>query len=273
MGSNYSVATIGLEDKDISALNRILVLSQRRKRIYSISNEAPNRADIIIVNADLEIAVAKTIQLARGSQPIIYATSNPAGYDAPNKIKLPFLGSKAIRMLDQVVVHNIGDMPDIDISDDNSLYELNQVSTNAVEETEYREQGMQVLVLDDSASIRKQMEIVLKAKKLIPVMAETGEEAMGLLDRKHFDIAFLDVVLPGIDGYQVCKKIKQNKNIPVVMLTSRSSPFDKVRGSLAGCDMYLTKPVSQEDFNRALEKCLKKPLNRNSSLFRSLRGL
>jgi twitching motility two-component system response regulator PilG len=68
------------------------------------------------------------------------------------------------------------------------------------------------------------------------------------------------VVLPGIDGYQVCKLIKSNKQAvkrtAVVMLTSRSSPFDKLRGSLAGCDEYLTKPVDENHLLEVISKFL-----------------
>ena len=80
--------------------------------------------------------------------------------------------------------------------------------------------------------------------------AENGEEAVGLTGTREYTCVFLDVVLPGIDGYQVCKLIKANKQAikktAVVMLTSRSSPFDKLRGSLAGCDEYLTKPLDED---------------------------
>jgi len=78
-----------------------------------------------------------------------------------------------------------------------------------------------------------------------------------MIEVSHYDIILLDVVLPGIDGYQVCKNIRRNqdrKNIPVVMLTSRSSPFDKVRGSMAGCSSYLTKPVDYEKFHQVLDQ-------------------
>jgi len=111
-----------------------------------------------------------------------------------------------------------------------------------------------VLVVDDSAMVRKFM-----ARKLAPYgfgvdFAETGEEAIGMTGEKEYTCVFLDVVLPGIDGYQVCKLIKSNKQAiqrtAIVMLTSRTSAFDKLRGSLAGCDEYLTKPM---DENRLLE--------------------
>ena len=71
---------------------------------------------------------------------------------------------------------------------------------------------------------------------------------------------FLDVVLPGIDGYQVCKLIKGNKQAikrtAVVMLTSRASPFDRLRGSLSGCDAYLTKPVDENLLLEVIAKFL-----------------
>jgi twitching motility two-component system response regulator PilG len=111
-----------------------------------------------------------------------------------------------------------------------------------------------VLVVDDNATVRKFMESKLAPYGFRADFAETGEQAVGLTGAKEYTCVFLDVVLPGIDGYQVCKLIKSNKQAvkrtSVVMLTSRSSPFDKLRGSLAGCDEYLTKPV---DENRLLE--------------------
>jgi twitching motility two-component system response regulator PilG len=67
------------------------------------------------------------------------------------------------------------------------------------------------------------------------------------------------VVLPGKDGYEVCKAIKKDKHIPVVMLTGKSSNLDKLKGKMSGCDAYLTKPVSLKEFNQTLSKCLKLP--------------
>ena len=114
--------------------------------------------------------------------------------------------------------------------------------------------GDAVLVVDDNATVRMFMKAKLAPFGFEVDYAETGEEAVGLTGSREYACVFLDVVLPGIDGYQVCKLIKSNrqaiKKTAVVMLTSRSSPFDKLRGSLAGCDEYLTKPL---DENRLLE--------------------
>jgi len=93
-------------------------------------------------------------------------------------------------------------------------------------------------------------------------LAETGERALELLSIKRYDIVFLDVVLPGIDGYQICKTIKQHrgtKDTPVIMLTGKTSPFDRVRGKLAGCNTYMTKPVEREAFGKVVKTYLKQP--------------
>lgn len=120
--------------------------------------------------------------------------------------------------------------------------------------------GDAVLVVDDNATVRKFMEAKLAPYGFSADFAETGEQAIGLTGTKEYTCVFLDVVLPGIDGYQVCKLIKSNKQAikrtAVVMLTSRSSPFDKLRGSLAGCDEYLTKPVDENHLLEVIAKFL-----------------
>ena len=75
------------------------------------------------------------------------------------------------------------------------------------------------------------------------------------------NLAFLDVVMPGTDGYELCRKIKHNsytRLMPVLMLTSRSSPFDRARGALSGCDSYLTKPITWDTFSQSVDKALMK---------------
>lgn len=120
--------------------------------------------------------------------------------------------------------------------------------------------GDAVLVVDDNATVRMFMQAKLAPFGFEVDIAETGEEAIGMSANQEYTCVFLDVVLPGIDGYQVCKLIKSNKQAikktAVVMLTSRSSPFDKLRGSLAGCDEYLTKPLDEDRLLGVIAKFL-----------------
>jgi two-component system, cell cycle response regulator len=129
--------------------------------------------------------------------------------------------------------------------------------------------GDAVLVVDDNATVRAFMQAKLAPFRFEVDFAENGEEAVGLTGSREYTCVFLDVVMPGIDGYQVCKLIKSNKNAikktAVVMLTSRSSPFDKLRGSLAGCDEYLTKPLDEERLLEVIAKFLPSSRKRSGS--------
>jgi two-component system, cell cycle response regulator len=120
--------------------------------------------------------------------------------------------------------------------------------------------GDTVLVVDDNATVRMFMKAKLAPFNFEIDFAESGEQAVGLTGSREYACVFLDVVMPGIDGYQVCKLIKGNKQAikktAVVMLTSRSSPFDKLRGSLAGCDEYLTKPLDEDRLLEVIAKFL-----------------
>jgi twitching motility two-component system response regulator PilG len=89
--------------------------------------------------------------------------------------------------------------------------------------------------------------------------AEDGETAIDMAQAKPYTCIFLDILMPGMDGYQVCKLIKSSsstKNTAVVMLSSKSSTFDKFRGNWAGCDAYLAKPVGEDELLATIAKFL-----------------
>lgn len=116
-----------------------------------------------------------------------------------------------------------------------------------------------VLVVDDSATIREFMKSKLAPFQLNVDFAESGEQAAGLAGQKHYTCIFLDVVLPGIDGYYVCKLIKAKRGVSksaVVLVTSKNSMIDKIRGAMAGCDAYLTKPIHEEKLLETIVKYL-----------------
>ena len=118
---------------------------------------------------------------------------------------------------------------------------------------------IRALVVDDSTTVRRLMELTLGTLGIQLDFTETGEAAIALAQAKRYDIIFLDIMLPGIDGYRVCKTIKadkRTKDVPVVMLTSRDTAIDKVRGIMAGTNVYLTKPLERHKLIQAIEKCL-----------------
>jgi len=104
-----------------------------------------------------------------------------------------------------------------------------------------------VLVVDDVPANVKLLEARLSAEYFDVVTAMNGAEALAICDKAECDIVLLDVMMPDMDGFEVCRRIKANRkthHIPVVMVTALDSPSDRVKGLSAGADDFLTKPVS-----------------------------
>ena len=124
---------------------------------------------------------------------------------------------------------------------------------------------LRVLIVDDSPTVRRQLSGALERLGVASESVESARQALQRLSEQHFDLALLDIVMPDMDGYKLTREIKRNKQwrqLPVIILTSRSSPFDLARGALAGCDAYLTKPVPF----RALEAAIVKQLRRSLAI-------
>jgi DNA-binding response OmpR family regulator len=100
-----------------------------------------------------------------------------------------------------------------------------------------------VLLIEDDASIREGVRILLEAEGYMVEEAEDGSRGLGLLSDK-ISIVILDVMMPGISGIRVCKEIRRKSNVPVLFLTARGEDSDKLLGLEVGGDDYLTKPFS-----------------------------
>ena len=112
-----------------------------------------------------------------------------------------------------------------------------------------------VLVLEDESSIRSFIVINLTRAGYEVIEAETGEEALEKLkDHPDIRVALLDIMLPGIDGFEVCRRIRAtNTRIGIIMLTARSQEMDKVTGLMTGADDYVTKPFSPAELTARVD--------------------
>lgn len=107
-----------------------------------------------------------------------------------------------------------------------------------------------ILVVEDSGLIRKSIVQTLELEKYNIIEAQDGEEALAKINNELPDIVLLDLILPKIDGYEVLSQIKKLRKLrvmPVIVLTSRDTLFDKLKGKMSGTDEYLTKPFERED--------------------------
>jgi len=116
-----------------------------------------------------------------------------------------------------------------------------------------------ILVVDDSPTVRKIVKVTLTKMGCRVVMAEDGLEALTKIEDEKPDLILLDIIMPHLDGYQLCSLIKKKphyKHIPVVMLSGKDGFFDKVRGRLAGSTGYITKPFQPDVLTETVEKNL-----------------
>ena len=117
-----------------------------------------------------------------------------------------------------------------------------------------------VLVLEDEANIRGFIVSNLRRAGYEVVEAESGEEALEKLKaQRDIRVALLDVMLPGIDGFEVCRRLRANDaNIGIIMLTARSQEMDKVTGLMTGADDYVTKPFSPAELTARVDALMRR---------------
>ena len=118
-----------------------------------------------------------------------------------------------------------------------------------------RASGLRILVVDDSATIRRSAESMLAAEGHEVITAENGFDALSKVARHNPNLIFVDIMMPRLDGYQTCAIIKNNsqyRSTPVIMLTSKDGLFDQARGRVVGSDLYLTKPFTKEELLAAV---------------------
>lgn len=101
-----------------------------------------------------------------------------------------------------------------------------------------------VLIVDDEKEIRDAIEIYLKGSDIGVLKAGDGLEALDILEKENIHLIILDIMMPKLDGIRTCLKIRENKNIPVIMLSAKSEDADKILGLNIGADDYITKPFN-----------------------------
>jgi len=118
-----------------------------------------------------------------------------------------------------------------------------------------------ILVVDDEPDIRELVRLNLEIEGYDVVLAPTGNAALATLEAEPIDLVLLDVMMPGIDGWEVLSRIKGNRDprlseVPVVMLTARADDLDRVRGGIEGAVRYITKPFGMTELNDVVREAL-----------------
>jgi DNA-binding response OmpR family regulator len=115
-----------------------------------------------------------------------------------------------------------------------------------------------ILVVDDDENIAELLRLYLEKEGLVPTVARDGAEALKLFAETEPDLVLLDIMLPKLDGWQVCREIRKTSQVPVIMLTAKNEVFDKVLGLELGADDYVVKPFDTKEVIARLKAVLRR---------------
>lgn len=275
--TTYTIGVIGFERAERRVLRRVVGMADRRQPAFKpFDKDRGGCPHLIMVDADRPSAIHAWNQFRRAnahraSFSPIFVGRNLTDLPCPDPYVLqrPILTTRLFAVLDQAVAEVHGFRPAASILD--GIVALTQQEIDTTMETttvltvsgatpggsdessgKWRAPEISALVVDDSLPVRVQMRGALSSIASRVDFAETGERALELIDVHRYSIIFLDGTLPDEDAYEICGQIKKHplqRDVVVVMLTSSSSPADRVMGMLAGFDNYLVKPIQRAMFN------------------------
>jgi two-component system, cell cycle response regulator len=260
----FVLEMVGFSDAEKAMLTSTFRLTGRRPMFYAEPSSPDERTDVHLVNADNPEAL-KQLQ---NNPPNVHAPAVLVGRTRVSTgwpfVDKPIHWMRLFEQLDMVMQAALQERAkrqgSTDGKWDGRTYRRS-IDKDAPPEPVFIEPNPTetVLVVDDSATVRAFMRAKLAPFRFDVDFAENGETAIDMAQAKAYTCIFLDILMPGMDGYQVCKLIKSSsstKNTAVVMLSSKSSTFDKFRGNWAGCDAYLGKPVGEDELLATIAKFL-----------------
>jgi two-component system cell cycle response regulator len=266
----HTVALCGLTARDSRLLEIVINRASSGRHAFRASQaENTQTPRVAIVDASSPVSLEMYQELHRRYPELIAVTISDHGMagETRYRIERKSLFLQVMRVLEDLAEHEftgtkISSHPTLSAQQAQASAKPAAAADSAfVAGKAGQPQPLSALVVDDSLTVREQMRMALERLGIACDQADSAEAAMQLLQHNSYSLAFLDVVMPGTDGYELCRKIKQNsytRLMPVLMLTSRSSPFDRARGALSGCDSYLTKPITWDTFSQSVDKALMK---------------
>ncbi|WP_020559939.1 response regulator [Thiofilum flexile] len=240
-----------LAEKDAAIITRVVNFSSSQGKPY-VLHPNPAESHILIVAGDTPVQTQNPIPIIRIHHQVI----------APQELLLapPLLVTRVMRVLDEAVNQlRAAQTPSATEAQTAHALQLSAPNTTLPEPIlptpEPTGQTLLALIIDDSLAIRTQLAIELRNMNIACEQAEDGERGLALLEQKSYHMIFLDIIMPGIDGYEVCKQIRQRaatRKTPIIMLSGKDTPLDEVKGIIAGATTYLTKPVNPERLQQTI---------------------
>jgi CheY-like chemotaxis protein len=274
------VALLGFDAEDEAKLTRAFKIMRLNERNYIAAKPDDKvRCNIILVNYDNPAARREKDWLLglKPRTPVVVFSSGPLNETVTYHIRGALIAARVLNILNQVLIEPPSETtraPSQKIADSHFQHHLEtpaaptrtssaDKSAQAVAVKTYAPtvEGYHALVVDDSIATQKSLELNLVILPQIDIIdfADSGESALKKAEAKQYDLIFLDIMMPGIDGYETCARLRKKpeyKKTPIIMVSAKTSPLDEVKGILAGCTTYLTKPVETEEFQKLGVKVL-----------------
>ncbi|WGO98048.1 response regulator [Saccharophagus degradans] len=275
---SFKIGIVAASDIQFDVISRIFTVTRYRTRQYHpvrIDAKhllARSEVDFLLLcssNPNVINAWEKSWKESENSDlPLVYLSHPSVKLQRDYVLTSPVNPSKLVKLLDRFTIKQLNYFPEFEIGHDTNEIEdvtlngLKLLRTQTQQDGKCATQRKRALVVDDSLAVRKQMQIEFELLNDDLDVVPDAESALEAVRQRKYDIVFLDVVMPGMDGYTACKQIKKtalNRSTPIVMLTSRSSSFDKFKGTLAGCAAYLIKPINHNEFEDVYKQHTNKP--------------
>lgn len=252
------IGSVGFPDDQRAKLEKIFKLS-KQTRYTLVEPDFDNLPDLMLVFGFDLTAHQELEQLPQSyhSRIILVGRGKPSDSSYAH-LGYPLVSSRVLRALDRMTREN-EEMTAVAPAETEDRFSKYEIAENVESQCASDRRSFQVLVVDDNEVMQQALN---KELQLLPLpvnvhMASSGEEALSQVADHQYDFIFLDVVMPGIDGFDTCTEMRKRpelKKTPIIMLTSKTSPMDEVKGIMSGCSTYLTKPIVHEEFQKVISR-------------------
>lgn len=248
------VAVFTSQQRDMRVIGIVLTHLKSAKYVFSVAERTPSATVDIALVDDSDPEMRKRLGMVLASKPalpVVHLVAEVGQAGAQCELLSSQLMMQLLPTLERLL-HSLANQPPAA-----PVAPASTVTT--LPPTRNR---LRALVVDDSQTVRTQLANVMSNIGMACDVADGAKGALAQLANRQYDLIYVDVMMPDMDGYTLTREIKRDRSnkAPVIILTSQSSPFDRARGALAGCDIFLTKPVGLKQFYAATTKALRKSM-------------
>jgi twitching motility two-component system response regulator PilG len=253
------ISTLGFPPAEESKLGKILPLAKNQSYTLQALAAAVS-PDAVLVFGDGDGYPDQLADLSARQVKIVIVAKQPPVQPGYYHLPFPLVASRVLRVLD-----SLGEaaQASVDVAPPTPAELAGQVPDPApAASADGGVPHYRVLVVDDSLPMQKAL--ALELEKLAAAVsidfAGSGEEALVMTEAQRYDFIFLDIMMPGIDGFEACTQMRKRaemKKTPIIMLSAKTSPMDEVKGVISGCSTYLTKPIVHDEFQKVMQRITK----------------